>query len=305
MSQATLLSPAHLSPSVSLCSGRPATTSLEVAKFFSKRHDDVIRSIRNLRPNCPEKFTARNFAASEYIDETGRSLPMFILYRDGFMLLVMGYTGKKALGMKLAYIEAFNRMEEELARQKGAARNITQEIVDFTGTLSPISKRTDPERKQLTAIINTWVGMAPIHYASARAQVNAHFGVTGVDKLTVEQVKEAIRWVQAKIDSLPPQGGQIGKQAVLPPKDKYTEFLDWLESVHEGRKREYEELVNRVAMLFDPLSIGVDIFRLAVTTCVDWAEKELAGKSGIHRDDWKGAPFQLLKTLEQRSATRK
>ena len=74
---------------------------------------------------------------------------------------------------------------------------------DFTGTVSPLSKRTDPERKQLTAIINTWVGMAPIHYASARAQVNAHFGVTGVDKLTVEQVKEAIRWVQAKIDALP------------------------------------------------------------------------------------------------------
>lgn len=51
---------------------------------------------------------------------------------------------------------------------------------------SPISKRTDPERKALTAIINTWVGMAPIHYASARAQV-----------------KEAIQWVQAKIDALP------------------------------------------------------------------------------------------------------
>lgn len=63
---------------------------------------------------------------------------------------------------------------------------------------SPISKRTDPERKALTAIINTWVGMAPIHYASARAQVNAHFGVTSVDALTVAQVKEAIQWVQDK-----------------------------------------------------------------------------------------------------------
>lgn len=68
---------------------------------------------------------------------------------------------------------------------------------------SPISKRTDPERKALTAIINTWVGMAPIHYASARAQVNAHFGVASVDALTVAQVKEAIQWVQAKIDALP------------------------------------------------------------------------------------------------------
>ena len=68
---------------------------------------------------------------------------------------------------------------------------------------SPISKRTDPERKALTDIINTWVGMAPIHYASARAQVNAHFGVASVDALTVAQVKDAIRWVQGKIDALP------------------------------------------------------------------------------------------------------
>ena len=68
---------------------------------------------------------------------------------------------------------------------------------------SPISKRTDPERKALTAIINTWVGMAPIHYAAARAQVNAHFGVASVDAMTVAQVKEAIQYVQGKIDALP------------------------------------------------------------------------------------------------------
>lgn len=74
---------------------------------------------------------------------------------------------------------------------------------EITAEPSPLSRRTDPERKQLTAIINTWVGMAPIHYAAARAQVNAHFGVTGVDKLTVAQVKEAIQYVQGKIDALP------------------------------------------------------------------------------------------------------
>lgn len=68
---------------------------------------------------------------------------------------------------------------------------------------SPLSRRSDPERKALTAIINTWVGMAPIHYAAARAQVNAHFGVTSVDALTVAQVKEAIQYVQGKIDALP------------------------------------------------------------------------------------------------------
>ncbi|MDL2267181.1 hypothetical protein LJC46_04240 [Desulfovibrio sp. OttesenSCG-928-G15] len=70
-------------------------------------------------------------------------------------------------------------------------------------TTTRLSKRTDPERKALTAIINTWVGMAPIHYAAARVQVNSHFGVASVDSLTVAQVKEAIQWVQGKIDELP------------------------------------------------------------------------------------------------------
>ena len=78
------------------------------------------------------------------------------------------------------------------------------EPVKSTPAPAPCSKRTDPERKALTAIINTWVGLAPIHYASARAQVNAHFGVASVDALTVAQVKEAIQYVQGKIDALPP-----------------------------------------------------------------------------------------------------
>lgn len=215
MSQVTLLPSERISPSVSIHSGRPATTSREIATFFGKRHDDVIKSIRNLRPNCPEEFTARNFAASEYTDETGRTLPMFILYRDGFMLLVMGYTGKKALAMKLAYIEAFNRMEAEIA---ASSHPLADDMVLPASPDRP-SRRSDPERKQLTAIINTWVGMAPIHYASARAQVNAHFGVASVDALTVAQVREAIRWVQGKIDSLPAAAPTLSGDEIsaLPP----------------------------------------------------------------------------------------
>lgn len=193
MTQAQILSV----PSVSLIEGRPATTSLDIAEHFDKRHDDVIKSIRNLSSNCPENFTARNFAVSEYTDSTGRILPMFTVFFDGFILLVMGYTGKKALGMKLAYIDAFNAMREELERAK------TEPASNPDKLPSPISKRTDPERKALTAIINTWVGMAPIHYAAARAQVNAHFGVASVDALTVAQVKEAIKYVQGRIDALP------------------------------------------------------------------------------------------------------
>ncbi len=198
MSQAQILLTEHFSPSVFLSNSRPATSSIAIADHFGKQHKDVLKSIRNLCAELPEDVRERNFALTSRTvagpNNSERQEEFFTVYFDGFILLVMGYTGKKALNMKLAYIAAFNAMREEL---EGRAERAAPDA-------SPISKRTDPERKALTAIINTWVGMAPIHYAAARAQVNAHFGVTSVDALTVAQVKEAIAWVQDKIDALPP-----------------------------------------------------------------------------------------------------
>ena len=119
MSQALLLS--DTIPSVSLHDGRPATTSLEVARFFGKQHQHVIRDITGLTDNCPESFSASNFGRASYLDEQAKNRPMYIIHRDGFMLLVMGYTGKKALALKLAYIEAFNHMEAEIAKRNRPA----------------------------------------------------------------------------------------------------------------------------------------------------------------------------------------
>lgn len=119
MSQALLLSDPV--PSVSLHDGRPATTSLEVAKFFGKTHFHVMRSIKDLIEQLSDNFNQSNFGLASYLDEQAKSRPMYIIKKDGFMLLVMGYTGKKALALKLAYIEAFNRMEAELAKRNRPA----------------------------------------------------------------------------------------------------------------------------------------------------------------------------------------
>ena len=119
MSQALLLSDPV--PSVSIHNGRPAVTSLDVSKFFEKRHGNVVRDIAQIVSNSPEKFSRLNFELASYLDEQAKNRPMYIIYRDGFMLLVMGYTGKKALAIKLAYIEAFNAMEDELARKNRPA----------------------------------------------------------------------------------------------------------------------------------------------------------------------------------------
>ena len=202
MSQAPLLPSEHFSPSVSLHSGRPATTSLEVAKFFSKRHDHVVRSIQDLISNTPKSFSAPNFGAAEYSDEQGKPRPMFILYRDGFMLLVMGYTGKKALAMKLAYIEAFNRMEEELARQKEAAHNNTQDIVDFPGSLS-ITPSSVADRKPLRALVGSWAKLSNAPFDACWNQLKAAFNLANIKELPQEWIPDALAWVQAKIDALP------------------------------------------------------------------------------------------------------
>lgn len=205
MSQAELLSPAPLSPSVSLHSGRPATTSLEVAKFFGKRHDNVLRDVDALLSQLPENSLQHNFEETYQEQETPfgvKQICVFILYRDGFMLLVMGYTGKKALSMKLPYIEAFNRMEEELARQKEAARNITQDIVDFPGSLS-ITPSSVADRKPLRALVGSWAQVSGLPFAACWNQLKAAFNLANIKELPQEWIPDAIDWVQKRIDALP------------------------------------------------------------------------------------------------------
>lgn len=205
MSQAELLSPASLSPSVSLHSGRPATTSLEVAKFFGKRHDNVLRDIDALLSQLPENSLQLNFEETYQEQETPlgvKRIRVFIIYRDGFMLLVMGYTGKKALGMKLAYIEAFNRMEEELARQKESAIPAAPTPDDFTGTLS-ITPSTTEDRKPLRALVGSWAQVSGLPFAACWKQLKAAFNLANIKELPQEWIPDAIDWVQKRIDALP------------------------------------------------------------------------------------------------------
>jgi Rha family phage regulatory protein len=95
--------------------GQPVTTSLKVAEAFGKQHKDVLRAIQRIE--CSKDFTERNFAPSEYVDSTGRKLPMFNMTKDGFVFLVMGFTGRQASKFKEAYIEAFNWMQDVLIQQ--------------------------------------------------------------------------------------------------------------------------------------------------------------------------------------------
>lgn len=101
---------------VTLENGVPVVSSRDVARRFGKNHRDVLETIRNI--------TAENSAVAEMFHETTytaankQEYPMYLMDRDGFTLLAMGFTGKEALEWKVRYIQAFNKMEERLKAEE-------------------------------------------------------------------------------------------------------------------------------------------------------------------------------------------
>lgn len=91
---------------------RPVTDSLTVAETFGKRHDHVLRDIKELE--CSPEFSLSNFGESTYTAGNGQTYPKYLITQDGFSFLVMGYTGKEAARFKEMYIAEFNRMRDEL-----------------------------------------------------------------------------------------------------------------------------------------------------------------------------------------------
>ena len=94
--------------------GEPVASSREIAKRFGKEHKHVLAAIRQI-------LVAEN-SATKFFHETtfeyrGQKFPEYLMNRDGFSLLAMGFTGKEAVQWKLKYIEAFNAMEQQLAGQ--------------------------------------------------------------------------------------------------------------------------------------------------------------------------------------------
>lgn len=92
------------------------TDSLTIAEVFQKRHDKVLRDIRNLK--CSVEFRQANYGESSYKNKQGRIMPSFIMTFDGFAMLAMGYTGEKAMQFKEMYIAEFNRTHRMLESNK-------------------------------------------------------------------------------------------------------------------------------------------------------------------------------------------
>ena len=119
---------------VEIQNNQAVVSSVQVAESFGKEHKIVLRSIREILAvqNCTTKFYYKTT-----FENRGKKYPMYLMNRDGFSLLVMGFTGEKAMQWKIKYIKAFNKMEKALNKQnaireasKIARRNLTDTIRD-------------------------------------------------------------------------------------------------------------------------------------------------------------------------------
>lgn len=103
-------------PAVHVRDGKVYASSLDVAAFFGKQHRNVLRDIRDISADQTE-FAVLNFEQQDYVSDNNQKQPFFDMTRDGFTLLVMGFTGKKAADFKIRYIQEFSRMEAALREQ--------------------------------------------------------------------------------------------------------------------------------------------------------------------------------------------
>lgn len=186
-----------------------------VADFFEKRHDHVLRDIAKITAptsGLSEEFAKSNFIADKYQDATGRKLPCYQMTRDGFTMLVMGYTGQKAMKFKELYIKRFNEMEKFIKTLVSAR----QEFPLLTENIKLLHDKPKPyhfsnECDMLNRIV---LGMTAKQFRDAHGLSN---GVSIRPYMTAEQIK--------LLDIL--QRVDVGLLLSVPDYGQRKRYLEW------------------------------------------------------------------------------
>ena len=185
---------------------QPVTTSEFVAQAFGKEHKNLLARIEQISKEIKASFFELNFKPKAKQVKTGfgfRETKSYELTKDGFMLLVMGFTGKQAMAIKIAYIEAFNAMSEA--------------ILDLNNTVSDgikLAKTTADDRTGLRQAVAALVGRKGIDYSSAYSMIHQRFNVEAIEDIPAEKLPEAVAYVHA----LTLHTGLTGEVLDAPPK---------------------------------------------------------------------------------------
>ena len=157
--------------------------SLVVAEKFEKQHKSVLRAIEKIIKDSPAQNCARCFKKTTYKDEQGKPRPMYLMNRDGFTFLAMGFTGKKANEWKWQYIKAFNSMETFLQEKKSSAGIEAREN-------SKVSRRaeTDIIKEFVQYAKNQGSQNADKYYMNYTRMVNNALGIKDRELATIREL---------------------------------------------------------------------------------------------------------------------
>lgn len=192
--------------------------SLFVAQAFDKRHDAVLRDIREL--DCSENFRLHNFVESSYRNAQGKRQPSYCMTRDGFVYLAMGYRGKKAAQFKELYIRRFNEMEDFIKTLVSAR----QEFPLLTENIKLLHENPKPyhfsnECDMLNRIV---LGMSAKQFKAANNLPKETKSIRPY--LTEEQIK--MLDILQKVD--------VGLLVAVPEYEQRKRYLEWYKSKMQG-----------------------------------------------------------------------
>lgn len=197
-------------PVVSVVNNTVTALSTDVAKLFSKLHKDVLRSIRSLIEQAPS-LNERNFALVEVKDAKGENRPAYRMDRKGFVLLAMGFTGEVALKFKIAYIDTFDRMEEQLRAQKQIGDTITNaQQVAIQQAVARRAKKT------------------AVYYQTIYRAIKARYQIPRYTELKQSQFEDCLRFIEVVDLSVPEVPAS---EPTKTERQRYVVYADFLKTL--------------------------------------------------------------------------
>ncbi len=169
---------------------QPMASSLLVAELFEKQHKNVLQSINELE--IPDDFRQLNFQPSSYVNKQNKEQPSFNMTRDGFSLLAMGFTGKKAMEWKIKFLEAFNVMEAKL-------------------TIPPVEgkiqyKKATPEAvKSFEGMARYWCYLEGFSWEQGKRQIEGAIRVSDIYEIDVQALESAWMYLNISMSVVPPK----------------------------------------------------------------------------------------------------
>lgn len=223
---------------VTLCGEQPVVSSRRVAVDFGKEHKSVLRRIAQLNRETTAQNCAGLFIPWSYADAAGRKRKAYQITRDGFTLLIMSFTGSRALEWKIRYMQAFNQMEEKLRNQTPALPEGDALMAMAVLEARDIIKNLEPEADYARKVLDN-KGLTPITGIAKDYGMTAEFMNRLLHSLGV-QYRIGKRWYL--YSDYQADGYAATKTDTIYKKDGTAKVVESLQWTPKGRRFLYDLL---------------------------------------------------------------